>query len=97
MIAIVIVAAVLITNNANKTPSIGYNELISKMENGEIKGVYFTGVYKVNVLYTKEFNESKDKDGLWSNFIKGKAASATAIVLSRERVSEAMDNAAKMI
>ncbi|NLZ65837.1 MAG: ATP-dependent zinc metalloprotease FtsH [Clostridiales bacterium] len=95
MIAIVIVAAVLITNNANKTPSIGYNELISKMENGEIKGVYFTGVYKVNVLYTKEFNESKDKDGLWSNFIKGKAASATAIVLSRERVSEAMDNAAK--
>lgn len=95
MIVIVIVAAVLITNSANKTPSIGYNELISKMENGEIKGVYFTGVYKVNVLYTKEFNASTDKDGLWSSFIKGKAASATAIVLSRERVSEAMDNAAK--
>ena len=36
MIVIVIVAAVL-TNSANKTPSIGYNELISKMENGEIK------------------------------------------------------------
>ena len=99
MIVVIIIASIVITKNSSKVKSIGYSDLIYKMENGEIIGVYFTGVYKVNVLYQSDYDEVVAKDGqeaaekLWANFKKGKSVSATAIVLSRERVSDAMDTA----
>ncbi len=90
IIALIIVAIVLAAiwfsgGFDSKTPVLNYDELVEKIDNGDVIGVYFTSSYAVNVLY---------KDATADNIAKfkeGKYADATCIVVYRDNLVETIE------
>ena len=81
-ILVIVLLAVLITNlNKSSAETLSYDELLKKIKNNEIAGVYFTDSYTVNVLYRDQDNEKNRAD-----FERGKYASAVCITIYRDEL-----------
>ena len=79
-ILLIVLLALLITNlNRSTVEKLSYDELLKKIDNGEIAGIYFTDSYTVNVLY-KDVTDERNI----SNFEQGRFASATCITIYRD-------------
>lgn len=50
----IVLMVVLLDGMTNSNRSVGYYELLEKIENGEIKNIYVNGLYRVRVLYTTD-------------------------------------------
>ena len=92
---VIVLLAVLFTNlNRSTAETLSYDELLEKIEAGEVAGVYFSDSYTVNILYTSETNEQNI-----ANFERGRFANATCFTIYRDdlvaRIEKANgDNAA---
>ncbi len=86
-ILVIVLLAVLITNlNKSSAETLSYDELLKKIQNNEIAGVYFTDSYTVNVLYRDQDNEKNRAD-----FERGKYASAVCITIYRDELVAAIE------
>ena len=86
-ILVIVLLAVLITNlNKSSAETLSYDELLKKIKNNEIAGVYFTDSYTVNVLYRDQDNEKNRAD-----FERGKYASAVCITIYRDELVAAIE------
>ena len=79
-ILVIVLLAVLFTNlNRSTAETLSYDELLEKIEAGEVAGVYFSDSYTVNILYTSETNEQNI-----ANFERGRFANATCFTIYRD-------------
>jgi cell division protease FtsH len=89
MIGIILLAVYLTGGFGTKTKVITYDELVKKIDDQEVEGLYFAGNYKVNVLYKNGLTDEKK-----ANFLKGREADAVAVIIYRDRFVETIQERA---
>ncbi|MBO7156075.1 MAG: ATP-dependent zinc metalloprotease FtsH [Clostridia bacterium] len=93
ILLVLLVAVAFRMLNNNGTDILSYDGLVSKVNKGEIEGIYFSSDYTVNVLYTQASDVDNDTYAKRvENFRKGKYADATAIITYRNNLVLALEN-----
>lgn len=90
VMGVIVILAVYLTGGfGTKTNVLTYDELVKKIDDQEVEGLYFAGNYKVNVLLKEGLTDEKK-----ANFLKGREADAISIIIFRDRFVETLQTRA---